>query len=430
MAALVVLHVGLVLDDLRAADLVGPAFFAAGAITFTTVAGLAVLLLASDRTIASVGLALAIIDAVALVTVARITIQVDPVATIAWAFVLWAPFCIALRSSALGAIIGSTGVALLVLGSTYVETGAVEQLDRSWTGIGVPVLLTVVAGMLTAFATLSHHRNGMLVRRQLDDERDNALRLRQADDMKNTFLAAVSHELRTPLTSILGFAVTMLDRPELDDAQRERMLRTIVEEAEHLEDILANMLDLDRLTRGKATLVARDVDPAVVVREAVEHVQRRSHRDISVDRASGLHVGVDVAMVERIVENLVGNAVKYTPESADVLVQLYADGRGIVIRVDDGGPGIGSELRETIFEPFRRGADVGVPGTGIGLSLVDRFSRMHGGRAWVEERPGGGCRFQVYLPSTVSAGQATPTSQADDAADTGRGSVAISSLHG
>ncbi len=427
VAALVALHVWLVLDDLRSADLVTPALAAAFAVTFTTLAGLAMLLHSTDRMIRGVGMALAIVDAVALVTIARLTIEIDPTATIAWAFVLWAPFCIALRSSTLGAVVGAAGIAALVYGSTFVESGAINQLDRTWTGVGVPALLTIVAGLLTAFATLSHHRNGLIVRRQLEDERDCALRLREADELKNTFLAAVSHELRTPLTSILGFAVTMLDRPELDDAQRERMLRTVVEEAEHLEDILANMLDLDRLTRGKATLVPVDVDPAVVVRAAVEHVQKRCGRDIQLDLAPDLRVNVDVAKVERIVENLVGNAVKYTPDTADVAVRMHPDGGGIVIRVDDGGPGINGELRETIFEPFRRGKDVGVPGTGIGLSLVDRFSRMHGGRAWVEERPGGGCRFQVYLPANLPASDPTPPAEGSDS---GHGSVAISSLHG
>ncbi len=427
VAALVALHVLLVLDDLRVESLLVPAVLAALALTCTTVAGLVVLLLGSVRTIATTGMVLAIVDAVALVTIARVTIQVDPLATIAWAFVLWAPFCIAIRSSTVGAIAGSAAVAVLVLGSTFVQIGALDPLARTWTGVGVPLLLVIVAGVLTALATLSHHRSGMVVRRQLDDERDRALRLREADDLKNTFLAAVSHELRTPLTSILGFAVTMLDRPELDDAQRVRMLRTIVEEAEHLEDILANLLDLDRLTRGKATLVPVDVDPAVVVREAVAHVERRSGRVIGVDLTAGLQVRVDVAKVERIVENLVVNAVKYTPDTADVTVHMHPDSRGIVIRVDDGGPGIGSELRETIFEPFRRGKDVGVPGTGIGLSLVDRFSRMHGGRAWVEERPGGGCRFQVYLPSNVAPGTPRGPGTGDGS---GHGSVAISSLHG
>ncbi len=400
VAALVVLHVVLIGSDLRDASLLTLALGAAAALVGTTIAGALMLLLGSTRAVRASGMALAAIDALALITIARVTIQVDPSATIAWAFVLWAPFCIAVRASTLGAFAGSAGVGLLVLASGFYDAGALEPLARTWTGLGVPVLLIIFAGLLTALATLSHHRSGLHVRRQLDDERGAALRLREADELKNTFLAAVSHELRTPLTSILGFAVTMMDRPELDAGQRERMLRTIVEEAEHLEDILANLLDLDRLTRGKATLVPVDVDPAVIVRDAVSHVQRRSGRPVHVDVATGLRVSVDVAKVERIVENLVGNAVKYTPSDADVSVHLLADARGIVIRVDDGGPGISQDLRESIFEPFRRGADLGVPGTGIGLSLVDRFSRMHGGRAWVEERPGGGCRFQVYLPSS------------------------------
>ncbi|NLG28754.1 MAG: sensor histidine kinase, partial [Chloroflexi bacterium] len=96
---------------------------------------------------------------------------------------------------------------------------------------------------------------------------------------------------------------------------------------------------------------------------------------------------------------LLGNAVKYTPVDAGIRVRLRREAQGITICVDDEGPGISIDLRDGIFEPFRRGTDLGVPGTGIGLSLVDNFSRMHGGRAWVEERPGGGCRFQVYLPA-------------------------------
>jgi signal transduction histidine kinase len=277
-----------------------------------------------------------------------------------------------------------------------------EPIAWSWTQVGVPMLLVFVGGLVTSLLTLSQYRSGMRVQRQLDDERDRALRLREADDLKNTFLAAVSHELRTPLTSILGFAVTMIDRPELAEPQRDRMLRTILVEAEHLEDILANLLDLDRLTRGKATLVTRELDPASVVTVAVQHVEQRSGRDIELDLQDGLVMRLDAAKVERIVENLVGNAVKYTPVDSQVRVQLRSAGDGILIVVDDSGPGISSELRESIFEPFRRGADVGVPGTGIGLSLVDRFSRMHGGRAWVEERPGGGCRFQVFLASARS----------------------------
>jgi signal transduction histidine kinase len=439
VAALVVVHVGLMAPVLDDQGLLVPALVAAAALVVSTLGGLLALLDGRPRVIHYVGWLAVLVDSIALVTIARVTVQADPSATIAWAFVLWAPFSIAVRSTMAGAVAGSAAVALLVFGETLVGIGSLDRMTPAWTTTGVPMVLIFFAGALTSFAMLSQTRTGQQVRRELDDERDRAHRLREADDVKNTFLAAVSHELRTPLTSILGFAVTMLDRPDIDDEQRERMLRTIVTEAEHLEDILANLLDLDRLTRGKATLVAVEVDPAVLVREAVQHVQRRCGREVELDLASGLRMRLDAAKVERIVENLVGNAVKFTPEDVPVHVQLRPDSRGVVIVVDDGGPGISRELRESVFEPFRRGNDVGVPGTGIGLSLVDRFSRMHGGRAWVEERPGGGCRFQVYLPGGTSTPEPNAhPAKSDTSAALGslvtdpldHGGMSVSSVHG
>jgi signal transduction histidine kinase len=117
-----------------------------------------------------------------------------------------------------------------------------------------------------------------------------------------------------------------------------------------------------------------------------------------------LTVAVDAAKVERIVENLVYNAYKHTPPGSSVWVRLEAEDDGAVLVVEDEGPGIPPELRESIFDPFRRGPDTGAPGTGIGLSLVARFAELHGGRAWVEERPGGGASFRVFLPSAERVG--------------------------
>lgn len=418
VALLVLVHVLLEWRLLDRAQLLVPALVAAGAMVVAATAALLALALArGSRARLGIAGAVALVDALALVAVARMTIEIDPTASIAWAFVLWVPFSVAVRATPLQALVGSVAVAGLVLAATLTAVGPLTPVEPRWTAVGVPALLVLVAGLLTAMATIGHRRTGLAVERQLVDERDRIARLREADELKNTFLAAVSHELRSPLTSILGFALTLLDREELDAAQRERMLRTIVVEAEHLEDILANLLDLDRLTRGKTTLVPVEVDPARLVGGAVEHVQRRTDRDVQLELERGLRVVVDAAKVERIVENLVGNAVKYTPAHAAIVVAMQREGDGIRIRVDDAGPGIGAELRDAIFEPFRRGTSAsGVPGTGIGLSLVDRFSRMHGGRAWVEERPGGGSRFQVYLPSTTEPRVTRVTIDADAAA--------------
>lgn len=404
VALLLLLHVGLIAQELQEVDLLAPALWAVGAMLAAGAAALGPwYATVSERTRSASRWSAAVVDALALVAVARMTVEIDPSASLAWAFVLWVPFSVAAWARSKAAAATAVGVALLVYASTRLSAGSLDALPMEWGDVGVPVGLVVVAGVATILVTRFQHLGEDQARSQLVDERDRTLRLREADELKNTFLAAVSHELRTPLTSILGFSLTLLDRPELDQAQRERMLRTVVTEAEHLEDILANLLDLDRLTRGKATVVPSEVDPAALVRTAVAHATRRGSRGVTMDLAPGLSVVVDSGKVERIVENLVGNALKYTPDGAQILVSMRTERDGILIRVDDAGPGIPQALRETIFEPFRRGDDIGVPGTGIGLSLVEKFAGMHGGRATVEERPGGGCRFDVYLPSLDSA---------------------------
>jgi signal transduction histidine kinase len=112
-----------------------------------------------------------------------------------------------------------------------------------------------------------------------------------------------------------------------------------------------------------------------------------------------LTAAVDAAKVERILENLLYNAYKHTPPGSRVWVRLAAEGEGALLAVEDEGPGIPPAFRESIFEPFQRGEATDASGTGIGLSLVARFAELHGGRAWVEERAGGGASFRVFLPS-------------------------------
>jgi two-component system sensor histidine kinase KdpD len=236
--------------------------------------------------------------------------------------------------------------------------------------------------------------------RALEVEREASRRLRALDEMKNTFLQAVSHDLRTPLAAILGLAVT-LERAdvELDPDDSRDLARRIADNARKLERLVTNLLDMDRLARGIVTPKLHPADVGALVRRLLAESEliggARLHTDIQ-----PVTIHVDPAKVERIVENLLANTARHTPSNAQIWVSVRPQEGGALILVEDDGPGVPAELRETIFEPFQQGPEAPQhsPGVGVGLTLVKRFAELHEGRAWVEERQGGGASFRVLLP--------------------------------
>ncbi len=246
----------------------------------------------------------------------------------------------------------------------------------------------------------------------LSRERAHAQELRALDEVKNTFLQAVSHDLRTPLAAILGLAVT-LEREDiaLPPEEAREMASRIAANARKLDRIVNDLLDLDRIGRGivEPNLVATDVGD--LVGRIVAESDLTRHRQVSID-APPVTAEVDPPKVERIVENLLANTARHTPDSARVWVRVREEDVGVVIVVEDDGPGVPPELRDSVFEPFRRGDGRShSPGVGIGLALVARFAELHGGRSWVQEREGGGASFRVWLPAHgPSAGQPTSAS--------------------
>ena len=228
----------------------------------------------------------------------------------------------------------------------------------------------------------------------------------RVDEMRTAFLNALSHELRTPLTAVVGFAQT-LRRDDLDKLSPERragLVDAIVRNGQRLEQMLTDLLDVDRLSRGVLEARRRDTDVIALVRRAVDESTLALGVGHVVLRPNGsLHAQVDPPMFERMIENLLANAVKHAPRSSTIWVTLASADGALLVDVSDEGDGVPQDVREVIFEPFKRGANAPdhSPGSGIGLSLVARFAELHGGRAWVEDRPGGGAAFKILLPDAV-----------------------------
>jgi PAS domain S-box-containing protein len=221
---------------------------------------------------------------------------------------------------------------------------------------------------------------------------------KRVDDLRDSILSAVSHELRTPLTSIIGFSITLKDKgASLAQRTRDEMVGHLAHQASKLDRLLSDLLDLDRLRHGFMRPNLRPTD----VQELAVRVASDLHSNTHTIDVNGSQViaDVDAPKVERIVENLVANAVNHTPPGTKVSVSVQPHDSGVLIAVDDNGPGVADEHREAIFGIFNRGtASDRVPGTGIGLSLVAQFTALHGGSAWVEKSASGGASFRVFLP--------------------------------
>ena len=257
-----------------------------------------------------------------------------------------------------------------------------EGIPRYWLGVLVDV---------------TDRRRVHELRHELASERAQNLLLSAADEAKTFAMQAVSHDLRTPLAAILGLAVTLEGKAGEMSAEDIRDLSSrIVQNSRRLDRIVTDLLDLDRLQRNGFAANLKAVDLGSLIRHLVTRTEVVTERRLQLD-SGPVHSRADPTMVERIVENLLTNAVKHTPGDSRIWVRVERTDEGALIAVEDDGPGIAPEERQRIFEPFAQGASPGPGGAGIGLALVAKFAALHDGRAWVQERVGGGASFRVLL---------------------------------
>jgi PAS domain S-box-containing protein len=241
----------------------------------------------------------------------------------------------------------------------------------------------------------------------LDRERAAAEHLRTLDELKSGFLQAVSHDLRTPLASVLGISLTLQrGRALISQADTDDLLSRLAANARRLDRILTGLLDLDKLDRGIVELRRELVDLASLVAAVVsEASEELDAHPVSLELLP-IQVVADAAKVERVVANLLANAARHTDPGTPIWVRVEPLDRGALLCVDDAGPGIPAEQRESIFRPFQRGpaGATYAPGSGVGLALVAQIASLHNGQAWVEDRAGGGASFRVLLPAGSGGG--------------------------
>ena len=302
-------------------------------------------------------------------------------------------------------------VGTLLLGASLSSVATGLLLLTFW--VAAMLLASEFRSLLVRSVALRFENVGLIA--GLSRAKDEA---EAASRAKTAFLANVSHELRTPLALILGPTRRLL-AATADAGGSRRDLEAVERNAQALLKHVNDLLDVAKLDAGRTELDRSRVDLVEAVRRTASLFQIvASERDIelSVSTPDALWLVADSAKLERVLLNLLSNAMKFTPDGGHVRVGLRVARDEAVLSVEDDGPGVPVALREAIFERFRRGEEGSARpgGTGLGLAIAREIVALHGGRIEVGDGADGGARFQVTLPGAtetplgVEVGGASP----------------------
>lgn len=240
---------------------------------------------------------------------------------------------------------------------------------------------------------------------------NDVTRLRRLENMRRDFVANVSHELKTPITSIKGFVETIIEDPPAETAELERFLQIINKQADRLDSIISDLLVLSRLEKdtdnGGIDAHPLPICPVLerVVRD-LTNLRPDLAKRIDLDCPGQTRAVVNAPLLEQAITNLLGNALKYSPDETRVVLSCHDDGAEIAVAVRDAGPGIAAEHLPRLFERFYRvdkARSRQMGGTGLGLAIVKHIAHAHQGRVEVESTVGVGSTFTLYLPREEDA---------------------------
>ncbi len=230
-------------------------------------------------------------------------------------------------------------------------------------------------------------------------------KLRQLETMRKDFVANVSHELKTPLTSIKGFIETLLDGAVIQRETAMKFLTIIYQEAERLNNIIHDLLDLSKLESGKTELRKTTIHLDELLAEIILSVENRlkeKNLELKKELQATLFFG-DEDLLREVILNLLDNAIKYTPEGGSILIGSHETSEGAVFYIKDTGLGVPKESLPRIFERFYRvdkGRSRAMGGTGLGLAIVKHIIERHGGKVSVISELGKGSQFSFVIPIT------------------------------
>lgn len=238
--------------------------------------------------------------------------------------------------------------------------------------------------------------------RLAEEARSAAIRAK-TEEIRASLLSAVSHDLRTPLASITGAATVLRDDEKLDGDTRRELLVSICDEAERLERLVRNLLDMTRLESGALRLKLDWVPIEELIGSALSRVENKLTKhavEVNVPREAPL-VYVDPVVFEQLFVNLFENAAKYSPPGSIVRIEAGLRGEQLAIWVCDDGPGVPAGLEEKIFQKFYRGKHQAAQGAGLGLAICRGIAEAHGGSITGRSHPRGGMVFEILLPMST-----------------------------
>jgi two-component system, OmpR family, sensor histidine kinase KdpD len=239
----------------------------------------------------------------------------------------------------------------------------------------------------------------------LADEATHAQLEIEAERLRNSLLSSVSHDLRTPLSAITGAVSTILENGATLDAEtRQELLESVRDEAERLNRLVLNLLEMTRLESGAVQIRKDWHSLEEVIGAALGRVGKRlADRRVTTRVPPELPlVAMDDVLIEQLLVNLLDNATKYTPPGSPIQILATATDRAVTVEIADHGPGLPPGQEDKVFEKFYRARPAGSRGSGLGLAICEGIVRAHGGRIWAHNLAEGGVAFLFSLPITGS----------------------------